>query len=64
MSTIELRHCVRCGAPTDWDPSLGVPLCQRCWDAAIDHDQYEPVKDQRGYRETDLYQQHYKEQRA
>ena len=30
---VETYACSRCGTEVeDWDPALGKPLCQRCWD--------------------------------
>jgi hypothetical protein len=61
-----LVECSICGALTEWDESLGPPLCVECWDiragvdnklAACKRAYYEANKDkvaayQRAYREA------------
>jgi len=33
MGIVEtLVKCSNCGAPTEWDESMGPPLCVACWD--------------------------------
>jgi hypothetical protein len=61
-----LVKCSICGAPTEWDDTLGdKPLCVTCWDARAEKNN-EVAAHQRAYRETHkdevaAYQRAYRE---
>ena len=57
--TVTLYICSQCGAPTEWDETLGPkPLCAKCWDKAADN--WSPGA---AYRRK-YYQAHREEQAA
>lgn len=53
-------HCALCGSSTDWDPALGSPRCQACWDREAER--IDAKLQRRSERNQRYYQAHQKPQ--